>query len=209
VLLLLLLLQISTRNKSYIGRKSAGEKVHTFLWFLVLFFVAPAGRSTFLFVAVVVSSVGARSSEGARLGGKKVPPRKKPHRGSELWVCFCHEHSSSQRRDYRRSLGASAGRDAGGVLDFSLSPVHATAAFSLVCSTRRVAARGQTGDFDPMSSLWPKTAADFAFSQDCGEGPGGFLGRERGGPAAEAEFVPGDSARTNPLDEVRGVRASP
>lgn len=60
-----------------------------------------------------------------------------------------------------------------------------------------------TGSFDPMSSLWPRTAADFAFSQDCGEGPAAFLSRERGFSDAEAGLAVDNSPRAKPIDEVR------
>lgn len=54
-----------------------------------------------------------------------------------------------------------------------------------------------------MSSLWPRTAADFAFSQDCEESPAAFLSRERGFSGSEAGLAADSSARTKPVDEVR------
>lgn len=66
-----------------------------------------------------------------------------------------------------------------------------------------------TGSFDPMSSLWPRTAADFAFSQDCEEGPAGFLSRERGFSASEAGPATDSSARAKPVDEVRALMGVP
>lgn len=60
----------------------------------------------------------------------------------------------------------------------------------------------KTGSFDPVSSLWPRTAAEFAFSQDYGEGHS-FLGRDRGLSALEAGLGRHGGARTTSLDEVR------
>ncbi|CAN0025978.1 unnamed protein product [Scytosiphon promiscuus] len=67
---------------------------------------------------------------------------------------------------------------------------------------------GAPGSFDPLSSLWPRTATDFAFSQDCGESPA-FLSQERGVSAAEAGLSRDDSSRSKPLDEAfhEGVHA--
>ena len=59
-----------------------------------------------------------------------------------------------------------------------------------------------------MSSLWPRTAADFAFSQDCEESPAAFLSRERGFSGSEAGLAADSSARTKPVDEVRAWCAS-
>ncbi|CAN0552045.1 unnamed protein product, partial [Ectocarpus sp. 8 AP-2014] len=56
-----------------------------------------------------------------------------------------------------------------------------------------------------MSPVWPRIAADFAFSQeDCGESSA-FLSREREALASsdEAEVSRENSAKTTPLDGVR------
>lgn len=94
------------------------------------------------------------------------------------------------------------------LLSFDFPPLHVSFVFPFhvyVCLSFNICMRCKTnltGSFDPMSSLWPRTAADFAFSQDCEEGPGAFLSRERGLSGSEVGLAADSGARKKPVDEV-------